>query len=222
MRFHIGQRAQLSQEQLNGIARYRHAVFVEALGWCLPCCDGLEQDEFDRESAVYVFADDEARRITAFARLLPTTHPYPLAEVFPELLGGKVPPSSGDTWELSRFCATGADISACSGWSDTASAPLAVALLQHALWAAEFYGAQRLITVSPIGIESLLRKAGFHSERFSGPVRYGAKRLVVCDISVPRNRPLSAPDAASAAGVVDPWNVPPPANAGRNSLEIRA
>lgn len=174
------------------IARYRHSVFVEALGWCLPGRDGLEQDEFDCDNTVYVFAQDDEQRIVAFARLLPTTHPYPLAQLFPELLDGRAPPSSADTWELSRFSATAA------GVGEAASSPLAVALLDHALYAAELHGARRLITVSPIAIEGLLRKAGFHSRRFAGPVRYGTKRIVVCDIGVQENRPPRASDMPPA------------------------
>jgi acyl homoserine lactone synthase len=194
VRFHIGQRTQLSERQMVDIARYRHTVFVEALGWSLPCRDGLEVDQFDCDSTVYVFAEDEEQRVIAFARLLPTTHPYPLAQLFPELLDGREPPCCADTWELSRFSATGAGIA-----DDAASSPLAIALLDHALYAAELVGARRLITVSPIAIEGLLRKAGFRSSRFAGPVRCGAKRLVVCDIGVPENRPARFADAPPPA-----------------------
>lgn len=204
------------------IARYRHSVFVEALGWCLPGRDGLEQDEFDCDSTVYVFAQDGEQRIVAFARLLPTTRPYPLAQLFPEILDGRAPPSCADTWELSRFSATGAGIAANGpGLGEAASSPLAVALLDHALYAAELHGARRLITVSPIAIEGLLRKAGFHSRRFAGPARYGTKRIVVCDIGVQENRPPRAIDMPPAIALPAERTGRSMASAGQKLSEVR-
>lgn len=204
------------------IARYRHSVFVDALGWCLPGRDGLEQDEFDCDSTVYVFAQDGEQRIVAFARLLPTTRPYPLAQLFPELLDGRAPPCCADTWELSRFSATAPGAAANgSGLGEAASSPLAVALLDHALYAAELHGARRLITVSPIAIEGLLRKAGFHSRRFAGPVRYGTKRIVVCDIGVQENRPSRASDMPPAIALPGKKTGRSMASAGPKLPEVR-
>ncbi len=36
-------------------------------------------------------------------RLLPTTGPYMLRDVFPQLLHGVAAPAAADTWEISRF-----------------------------------------------------------------------------------------------------------------------
>ncbi|MBL8509853.1 MAG: GNAT family N-acetyltransferase, partial [Chitinimonas sp.] len=88
-----------------GLARYRHRVFVEKLGWQLKCQDGLEFDQFDRPDTLYVVAQDQDDQVVGGARLLPTTRPYLLGEIFPQLLNGQPVPNSSDIWELSRFAA---------------------------------------------------------------------------------------------------------------------
>lgn len=88
------------------IAGYRYQVFVERLGWPLHTENGMESDQFDHPDTIYVVSQDEQGEITGCARLLPTTGPYLLGEVFPQLLNGLPLPCSPDIWELSRF-ATG-------------------------------------------------------------------------------------------------------------------
>lgn len=75
------------------IAHYRHKVFVKRLGWPLQTQNGIELDQFDRPDTVYVVAQDDEGCIVGCARLLPTTRPYLLGEVFPQLLNGLAPPS---------------------------------------------------------------------------------------------------------------------------------
>lgn len=73
----------LSKELYSKVASYRHKVFVELLGWQLSTHDGLEQDQFDGPDTIYLFAQDEYGNIGGCARLLPTTQPYLLKDVFP-------------------------------------------------------------------------------------------------------------------------------------------
>ncbi len=165
------------------LGRYRHRVFVETMGWELQCEDGLEFDQFDRFDTRYVVSRDEAGQINGCARLLPTTAPYLLAEVFPQLLNGLAPPRSLDVWELSRFAAMdlgAAGASPLSQWSS----PIAVGLLQATLAAAAEQGATRVITVSPLGIERLLRRAGFRAHRAGPPVIVDGRPLFACWIPV--------------------------------------
>ncbi len=37
---------------MTNVARYRHKVFVERLGWQLRCENALEYDQFDRHDTV--------------------------------------------------------------------------------------------------------------------------------------------------------------------------
>ncbi|SCK35394.1 N-acyl-L-homoserine lactone synthetase [Variovorax sp. HW608] len=87
------------------LARYRHRVFVEMLGWRLASRDGMELDQFDRPDTLYVVARRHHGEIMGMARLLATDRPYLLGEIFPQLLGEVPPPRTPAVWELSRFAA---------------------------------------------------------------------------------------------------------------------
>lgn len=139
------------------------------LGWQLEGRgDGMELDQFDRPDTAYVIARDESGEVIGSARLLPTTGPYLLGEVFPQLLHGLPVPSSPAVWELSRFAAVDLAARRTSALSQFSS-PIAVGLLRAAIRVAADRGAERLITVSPLGIERLLRRAGFHAHRAAPP-----------------------------------------------------
>lgn len=67
------------------LGSYRYRVFVEQLGWKLPSEDEkFERDQYDRDDTVYVLGRDANGEICGCARLLPTTRPYLLQEVFPQ------------------------------------------------------------------------------------------------------------------------------------------
>ena len=105
MQFLVGSTSDLPRQWIHELAQYRHRVFVERLGWQLQGEPGIEFDAFDRPDTVYVIARGEHGRIVGCSRLLPTTAPYLLSHVFPELLEGCPPPGSPQIWELSRFAA---------------------------------------------------------------------------------------------------------------------
>jgi N-acyl-L-homoserine lactone synthetase len=165
------------------LARYRHRVFVEMMGWELQCKDELEFDQFDRDDTRYVACRDDQGRMVGCARLLPTTAPYLLAEVFPQLLHGMAPPCSPEVWELSRFAAVDLEGGSASQ-PGSFSPPVAVGLLKAALAAAAEQGATHVITVSPLGIERLLQRAGFRSHRAGPPVTVDGRALFACWIPV--------------------------------------
>ncbi len=165
------------------VAGYRYRVFVENLGWDLHAPDGLEQDQFDRPDTIYVAVRDNEGEVCGCARLLPTMHPYLLSEVFPQLLNGAMPPSSPEIWELSRFAAVDFNSPSQSPLRQMSS-DIAVALLQASIECAAAHGAKRLITVSPLGIERLLRKAGFKAHRAGPPIMVDGHPIFACWIEV--------------------------------------
>ena len=162
---------------------YRYEVFVERLGWDLDTVYGRETDQFDHDDTVYVIARDQDSKITGCARLLPTTSSYLLEEVFPELLNGLKPPKSPDIWELSRF--TSLDLKGSpSEQSSQFSSAATVELLVKTIECAKELGAKRIISVSPIGIERLLRKAGFRAHRAGPPKIIDGYPLFACWIEL--------------------------------------
>jgi acyl homoserine lactone synthase len=182
MEFLSGQASSLAAGLLRDLARYRHRVFVEELGWALDCQDGIELDQFDGSATRYVIARDASQRIVGTARLLPTLGPYLLGEVFPQLMPAGQVPRNSEIWELSRFAAT--DMHQQQGVGGQFSSPIAVKLLEQALRVAACHGVKRLITVSPLGVERLLRREGFHAHRAGPPQIVGGHPLFACWIEV--------------------------------------
>lgn len=82
----------------------RKRVFVDLLGWDLPVlADRFEIDQYDDQHARYLILADTDLNHLASARLLPTTRPHILGDLFPELCDAP-PPTGPQTWEITRFC----------------------------------------------------------------------------------------------------------------------
>lgn len=183
MRFLSGTPSDLQPGLVTSVARFRHKVFVQKLGWQLQCENALEYDQFDRDDTVYVVAQNDAEEIVGTARLLPTIRPYLLGEVFPQLLNGLPPPASAEIWELSRFAAIDFNAKTTCALGQFSSS-IAVDLLRASLKSASAHGAKRLITVSPLGIERLLRCAGISAHRAGPPVIVDGSPIFACWISI--------------------------------------
>lgn len=82
----------------------RKRVFVDQLGWNLPASGSwLEVDEFDNDFAVYLLArSPEDGSHLGSVRLLPTTQPHMLTNLFAELCPAGAP-TGPDCWEVSRL-----------------------------------------------------------------------------------------------------------------------
>ncbi|PWR19044.1 acyl-homoserine-lactone synthase [Zavarzinia compransoris] len=92
------------QAALDTMFRLRHQVFVEEMGWDLPMArDGMERDQFDGPRTVYLVCRDDAGTIQGSMRLIPTSEPHVLCDIFPELCDGPVPRGPA-IYESSRSC----------------------------------------------------------------------------------------------------------------------
>jgi len=182
MHFIIGHKDELSSELLAKLSKYRYEVFIKKLGWQLPTEENVEQDQFDNDETVYVIANDEENNVIGCARLLPTTSPYLLRDVFPHLLGECEPPSSYDVWEVSRFSAVDLNPKKMNAKAGISS-ECAVQLIQQSINYVYAQGAKQLITVSPLGIERLLSRAGFQFHRTGVPIVVDGRPVVSCLIS---------------------------------------
>lgn len=82
---------------------HRRKVFVEGLGWDLEVTgDGLEIDQFDTDDASYLLCEEDGV-LMASARLLDTSKPHLMSEIFEHLCDNDVP-SDERTFEISRLC----------------------------------------------------------------------------------------------------------------------
>ncbi|WP_049792546.1 acyl-homoserine-lactone synthase [Polymorphum gilvum] len=148
--------AHLHWDALASMHQLRRSVFRERLGWDVTVVNGLELDQFDLPDAHYLVHTALDGRVNACTRLLPTTGPYLLADVFPELVDGEMP-CAHDIWESTRFCADQA----------TAPANIAAVLMAGMLEFGQFTGLRAYVSVSDIRMEPIMRRAGWN------PIRLG-------------------------------------------------
>ena len=194
----IGSKKDLPPALENALAAYRHNIFIERLGWPLPVENGLERDQFDHPDTIYAMTHEPDGAICGCARLLPTTEPYLLSEIFPHLLAGAPVPRSGEVWELSRFAA--ATVEPNPAIDATVNTRC---LLAAAVEIAAERGARRLITVSPLGIERLLHRMGVHAHRAGPPNLVDGKPIFACWIEIDEQT-LEALGIAPAAECATP------------------
>lgn len=82
--------------------RLRHRLFVARQGWRVPTYEDLEYDQFDTPAAKYLVWLDSRRQARGVVRLIPTTRPYMVEALWPELVAGALP-HEPRIWEATRF-----------------------------------------------------------------------------------------------------------------------
>ncbi|MGE3294145.1 MAG: acyl-homoserine-lactone synthase [Geminicoccaceae bacterium] len=88
---------------IDSMFRMRATVFAERLEWDVTVTNGREIDRFDSEDPLYLLSvDEQTGALQGGVRLLPTTGPNMLRDVFPVLVPGGAP-ESPLIWESSRF-----------------------------------------------------------------------------------------------------------------------
>ncbi len=161
-------KSEVGPEILDSMFRLRYRVFKERLDWDVADRDHLERDGFDDLKPTYLIVHQDGEGTEACWRLLPTTGPYMLRDLFAELLDGQPAPVDARVWEISRFAAmvrTG-DHESLAALSDVTSGML-VSLLRFGL----ANRIERIIAVSDLRFERILRRAGLKTGRL-GQVRH--------------------------------------------------
>jgi acyl-homoserine lactone synthase len=101
---HIAQGYSLADARHAGMFEDRRRLFVDMMGWDIPVTPGgFEIDQFDGPRAVYLTDLDETGGHRGSMRLLSSTGPHILADLFSELCAGVVP-RGADVWEITRLC----------------------------------------------------------------------------------------------------------------------
>ena len=162
-----------------GMYRLRHDVFHDRLGWDVNSDNGLEHDEFDMADPVYVLVKDDDEVMGCW-RLLPTTGPNMLRDVFPQLLHGQPAPQQKDVWELSRFAINTSRLESKGfGLSD-----VPVQMIREAVRFARRNGIRRYVSVTSVAIERMFLKLGINVSRLGEPVRIGRVLTVACAMEI--------------------------------------
>jgi acyl homoserine lactone synthase len=187
--------------RLEGMFRLRHEVFKERLDWEVGSQNGRERDMFDDLDPVYIVCEEEGDVLGSW-RLLPTTKPYMLKDVFPELLYGMPAPEAPDVWEISRFAVS----KRVTGNDSLGTIKKVTNLLLEQLFA---FAAQRrisrIVAVADVRFERILKRSGLLTHRYGPPLQIGITRAIsgyadVTDLNLRRLQ----------LGLVDAERVAPP------------
>jgi len=185
-------------KRLDSMFRLRHEVFKERLDWEVGAGGDRERDMFDDLDPVYIVCEEEGEVLGSW-RLLPTTGPYMLKNVFPELLYGMPAPEGPDIWEISRFAVSKRVIGNESlGTIKTVTNILLKELFKFA----ERRQISRIVAVADVRFERILKRAGLLTQRFGAPLQIGVTRAVsgyadVSELNV-RRLALGLDDVAAA------------------------
>ena len=91
----------LYASEFDEFLRRRHDIFVGQKGWRPPSPDGREKDQFDTSAATYILGIEDGRVVTS-ARLIPTSEPHLVSEVFSQMCEATGVPRRADWAEWTR------------------------------------------------------------------------------------------------------------------------
>lgn len=168
-------------DALSDMHRLRYRVFKERLGWDVETAGDMEIDEFDALSPAYLLLRGQSDRVLGCVRLLPSCGPTMLGETFPALLPDGPIPGAPDVWESSRF--------ALDVHRETEVGAQGVGEPTYELFAGmvEFGLARslsKILTVTDVRMERILRRANWPLERLGPPRQIGKTKAVAGYLAV--------------------------------------
>ena len=180
---------QEASRKLDGMFKLRHEVFKERLDWEVGSQAGKERDMFDDLDPVYIVCEHQGEVLGSW-RLLQTTRPYMLKDVFPELLYGQKAPEAHGVWEISRFAVSKRVANNESLGTINTVTNL---LLEQLFTFAARREISRIVAVADVRFERILKRAGLLTQRFGPPMQIGVTRAIsgyadVSDLNVRRMR----------------------------------
>ncbi len=171
---------------LDRMYKLRHTVFAERLRWTSLNNSQREIDLYDVINPVYLICRDPAGEVVGCWRLLPTTGPYMLRDIFAHLLWGAPPPEQPDIWEISRFAID-------PQWRDYDSLGAVGSVVGQMLLDlfdfSEANGITRIIAASDIRFDRILKRAGLKTTHYGPAVRMENSHAVAGWANItPKNR----------------------------------
>jgi acyl-homoserine lactone synthase len=160
----------------------RKSVFVDLLKWDVPVIEGqYEVDQFDDEHAAYlVLATPDGEHLGS-ARLLPTTRPHILGDLYPFLCSGAVP-TGERVFEITRFCL---DRRLRTPARRAVRDTLVTALADHAL----AHGIASYSAVAEFGWFQQILAFGWRCTPLGLPHAIGGATLAALSIAIDRDTP---------------------------------
>jgi acyl homoserine lactone synthase len=156
--------------------RIRKTVFKDRLGWDVTVSGELEADEYDTLGASYLLSVDRYGTVDGCVRLLPTTGPNMLRDIFPSLVTKVGVPRGERIWEASRFAVSRNATELEAGLSQT-TYELLIGVLEFGL----SNGLSTIACVVDVRMERILRRAGWQLDRL-GPARRIGKTIAMAGL----------------------------------------
>ncbi|MGL3605693.1 acyl-homoserine-lactone synthase [Rhizobium sp. G187] len=158
----LGSHGGANHQLMEKIWRFRHAQFVERLGWtAIRRPDGREIDQFDTPDAVHLplLIDGE---VMGYSRLLPTMGPHLLSDIYPHLMDGAEWPRGNRIYEWTRCIAAVSD-------ARIANVPLSHILMTGVLEYCLVAGIDQLIVQTHPKLVNLLVSTGWDVMPLAAP-----------------------------------------------------
>ena len=157
-------------EHLDEMYRFRARVFSERLKWDVEVRDGRERDGFDDLGPAYLLSLSSEGRLQGGLRLLPTTGPNMLRDVFPMLMPSGEVVESATIWESSRFAL---DPEACAKDPNMILNPITSELLLGLIEIGQLAGLDFIATVVDARMKRVLSIADYPIDYIGTPQRVG-------------------------------------------------
>lgn len=154
---------------LDQMFRLRAQSFGDRRKWQVDVVDGRELDGYDEMDPIYVLVSDGVGKLIGGQRLLPTTGPHLLADVFAETMGEHPVIRHPLVWECSRFVVdTQAAKERSNDGVNYATRELLLGLVKTAYDA----GMVNIVANYDLYMERITRRAGLVAERLGPVVSY--------------------------------------------------
>ncbi|MEL6201725.1 MAG: acyl-homoserine-lactone synthase [Pseudomonadota bacterium] len=161
---------------LDQMFQTRKRIFADQLGWDVPVHGAWERDDYDDLDPVYLILTDEThKRHLASLRLMPTTGPTLLHDVFKDTMPSAANLSSPEIWECTRFCIEPNTDEQDNRWGITASSLLLLGLCELGLK----NGIEMVVANFDPVMKRIYNKAGCEVEVHGVSKSYG-RRPVAC------------------------------------------
>lgn len=158
--------------------RLRYRVFVERQHYDVPSYHGMEYDQYDTPAAVYLLPRSRDGRVCGTTRLIPTTRPYMIKQLWPDLVNGHDLPSSSEVWEATRF---GVEPNLSPAERNRVTGEIVLACLEFGL----MQGIRRYLVLMPVPIISrVIGGAGCSYSYLGEPHMLGRHRVAVASVDV--------------------------------------
>jgi N-acyl-L-homoserine lactone synthetase len=166
----------LYSDDLRAMFRLRKRIFHDRMQWPVTVTDDEEHDSFDALKPLYIIAKDDTGKVFGTARLLPTTGPNMLSDVFSHMLPDSKPVRSPLVWESSRFAVEEPEAAPRSAHGiSRGTAELLAGIIEAGMMA----GLEHIVSVVDVSIERVLRRAGCPCDRIGKPGRIGRSLTMV-------------------------------------------